>query len=281
MKQSRVSINWEVWKKLKEEDISWSKKIDDAKPRWNPQILYYPSAGIDFRSLVYFTNHHLNNLKEQMGIEQKKPNLFLFSCIGKDVRKLRKSFFTEAKPILFKDKWTTIIGREFKEIDFIPGLEDRIINPKFVNISPEDRCPAIEPVAFSFEAEVKGDGYSEIQNVVYIEHENIDTFEKFIIHQKIEVLYLCALREGKGFGSCGKSIIEWVYQDQIKNEELHTVFNPQFVILFDDFTKSLFLDQNEKFNLGYKEAKYFNFPSELNDDLLRSRASMWQKSSLQ
>lgn len=259
------------------DSVDYLKKyIDKSKNSFKLNFLFYVSACTDFRTLVYFTQDHLEHLKSINGVDLIKPDYFIFTGLDEKVRALRENLKNKEKHCVFNDNITKITFENYTELTFIDFLKNSQINPNYINTNIVPLCPVNESIAFACDAIIEGtnskkEQYYEVQKVIYFEYENIAIFEKIILENKINVIYFCALREGLAWGNCGKSIVEWLYNDNINNKEIHNFFKPKFLILDTSYHgDQLFEASNIKYDLGYEKSKYFNFPREVfdGDDLL-------------
>jgi len=78
-------------------------------------------------------------------------------------------------------------------------------------------------------------------NVLYLEWENNHVWDVLFHAGRYFTLdYLCATREGLGFGGCGKSVLKHIYEeDRIRDAHRHGV-SPEYVITCEDYTDELF-----------------------------------------
>lgn len=202
---------------------------------YKPNVFWYPSAGKDFRGNVFLTDIHINHEKRYHGREYEKPDLFIFNCLGIGEIEEIKNNIQNGNP-LFEDDRTKITGKNLQEFGINKENLGLTINPDFVEITNE-KIPEEGKEAFYFELEITGkeDGYRETQKVLYLEHENIDVFEKIILKGYFHVLYLCAICEGCAWGNCKKSIIEHIYKDAFPNFYISQGFKPKYAIVKDIF----------------------------------------------
>jgi hypothetical protein len=207
-----------------------------------PKVFWYVSAGLDFRSLVFLTDFNIDKLKTNYKREFTKPDLFVFNGLGPEVRDLRKMLSTNKEAVLYNDANTTIIGKNYKVLGLNKSKEQYVYNPSYINMNNLN-FPLEGREAFYFEVEVIGKNtyhYNEVQKVLYIEHENIDVFEKIILKNYFDVEYLCATREGISGGGCRKSIVSHIYEDASPSFYSAYGFRPKFNILFNDRTSRSF-----------------------------------------
>ena len=207
----------------------------------NAKTFYYVSAGNDFRANVFLTDFNINRLNENL----IKPELYVYSCIGPETDKLLEKLL-KGECIVYDDTKTSIEVTHFEILSFVDEIKSNlVINEDFVRYKPKNPIDA-----FYFEIVVKGsqlnkktqsiDSYSETQKILYIQHENIDAFQKVILQSNLEIVYLSALREGCGFGGCKKSIIDFIYKDNSPGLFTDKSFKPKYTLLFTDFTQDVF-----------------------------------------
>lgn len=205
-----------------------------------PKVLWYPSAGEDFRPNVFLTEYHIEFERTHHGRHFLKPDLFVFSCLGPEVNAVKSKILDTG--VLFEDPNTRITCNNIQETGLNRTLLDLEVSPDYIDLETVD-IPETGEEVFYFEIEISSDhcNYREKQKILYIDHENIDTFEKIMLNF-FDVLYLLATREGCGMGGCRKSIIEHIYNDAFPQFHFDRGFHPEFLFLFNDFTRDLFVD---------------------------------------
>ena len=230
-----------------------------------PKVFWYVSAGKeDFRGPVFLTQHHIDHELKHHGKEFIKPDLFVFNCLGDDVQDLRnKLSYGEVE--LRNDGLTKIKGVNYKELSLKDGISF-YINPDYIEINHAINYKTGKP-AFYFELEISGRKYFEIQKILYFEAENIDFFNKIILNDFFYTLFLCAIREGCGYGGCKKSIIEYIYQGSQPLFFTNKGFKPKYNILFNDFTKEIFEQAVNDSQILTVDRSYSNYILESQDRL--------------
>lgn len=194
-----------------------------------PKVLWYVSAGNDFRSLSFLSSRNREHQLRHHKRELPRPDLFVFNGMGRSTDDLYNILKTERRPVLFQDDSTRIVASHFQELK----LKDEV--ERNLHVSPQNFLFASEyshrrsTRVYCFKVAVSGEGYSDTQKVLYFEHENIDFFNKIILADYFEVQYLCATREGSR-----KSIIDYIYNDGEPNYYLDKGFKPDFLILFGE-----------------------------------------------
>jgi hypothetical protein len=204
-----------------------------------PSILWYPSAGVDFRSPVFLTKHHIDFEKKHHGRNFKNPDLFILNCMGPEVVELRAKLELGGELVLLNDHSTKILARNYQSLKIREDINFQI-NPDFIDTEALNLYDYHTNFAFYFELEVSGENYSETQKILYFECENIDFFNQIILSNIFETTYLCATREGIAWGRCRKSVIDYIYLENQPSFLINRGFKPEFNILFTDFTRVIF-----------------------------------------
>jgi hypothetical protein len=207
-----------------------------------PKTFWYPSAGIDFRSIVFLSKYHVDKLQKFHNKDFTKPDLFLFTSLGPEVRDLRMWLKSNKEYILYNDNRTVLIGKNYKELALNRKEEKFVYDSENINLD-RIRLPKLGHEAFYFEIEIIGKNqyhYNETHKVIYIEHENIDVFDKIILKNYFDIEYLCATREGLHNGACRKSVVQHIYDSGEGTFYAKHGFKPKFNILFNDMTSRLF-----------------------------------------
>ncbi|WP_019037724.1 hypothetical protein [Psychroflexus tropicus] len=219
-----------------------------------PKVFWYASAGRDFRGPVFFTNHHIHRMSSP-GF--KKPELFIFTSIGPEIHELKNDIRNYAR-VVYNDNITKVKVRKYKELDILPHFRFKIDYNHVSDIMVERYPPGRKGIYF--ELEIIGNDYNEIQKVLYFEKENIDTFKKLVLqHRLFDVQYLCATREGCGFGGCCKSIVDYIYKDHAPYFFSHKGFKPEFNILFNDFSRTLFKQEMDRVDTASYYENFFHY----------------------
>lgn len=160
-------------------------------------ICWYPSAGFDFRSILYLSDEY--NKRENVKLEGKVPSLFILSDYSAFSTIIRKISLEEEKN-LFEDDRTKITVTESEEI---APLDTKIethlaeldwIDQEFFNS------------VYRFKVKVsslmkKGEPRKEWQTeLVYVSAENTAFLRDFLLENKAKVDYIIRVRYGTGFG---------------------------------------------------------------------------------
>lgn len=222
-----------------------------------PKVFWYVSAGDDFRGPVFLTQYHIDHEVRHHGRDLEKPDLFVYNCLGPEVQDLKIKLSSGRRVELFNDEGTSIVAKNYKILDLNEDI-DFYVNPDYIEVG-HIRDTTNQKKAFYFELEIINRNYTETQKILYFEAENIDFFNKIIRSDFFETSYLCATREGMGFGNCKKSIIDYIYKDAQPSFYIENGFRPKYNILFYDFTNSLFQEEVAQPSLISAKGDYVNY----------------------
>lgn len=228
-----------------------------------PKILWYVSAGADFRALSFLSNYNRDHQLKHHGREFSRPDLYVFNGLGPDTDELYATLRNNAMHILFEDDKTRILAYGFQELTLKDEIEQQLnISEEYIlDAKKYAQRPKTKVYLFNVTITTKKES-SERHKVLYFEHENIDFFKNIILADFFEVTYLCATREGLGYGGCKKSIIQQIYKDAAPNFYIDRGFNPNTLILFNDFTKEVFIDAATKDAAFTYQEDYGYYPCE-------------------
>lgn len=206
-------------------------KLPVGLPRIRPKTFWYVSAGRDFRPLVFLSDAYRQH--RLAGLSIKRPELFVYTCLGADGLHGLKAGMT-----VYKDNRTEITILSLQPLQIDRGKVTYLINPDFVHFA-DDPLLKHDHDAALMELEVKSLtlGTTDRFSLLYLAMENINCFEKVMANGWFDVQFLCTTREGLGFGGCGKSILSHVYEE---GRNLTHRFHPRFVITWSDYTDQLF-----------------------------------------
>lgn len=160
----------------------------------NPNILWYPSAGRDFRDIL-----QLSPTRAQLHKVSELPDLFIHTdykpCWGHNWLKLGE--------VVYNDDKTSVRIENIFELQLIKKIQYSI-NPAFVSF-PDDA--PVEPTIYLLDILVTSNILGEIrQTVIYFLFENINFLDEVILKNNIPISFLVKVREGCGFGGNRKSI---------------------------------------------------------------------------
>ena len=222
-----------------------------------PKTFWYVSAGQDFRGLVFLSQFHIDHIKKHNGRELINPDLFVFNCLGFEVTQLREKLDNGEKTI-YKDDHVVINVINYINLPLKEELIEKHVNTNHINFD-HITYPEKGKEAFYLEVKITGKSYSEVKKLLYFEYENISFFNNVILQNFFEIMYLCNIREGCGFGGCKKSIIQHIYEDGAPLFYSDKGFKPLFNLLFTDFTSSIFKEIATKNSVFSAQNKYIRY----------------------
>jgi hypothetical protein len=225
-----------------------------------PKIFWYVSAGHDFRGPVFLTQNHIDFEEKHYGKKLQKPDLFVYNCMGQEVQELKDKLSEGGRVELFNDLGTKIVGDNFEILKLNNSINFQV-DPLFIDVENVQKYSSHRE-AFYFELEIINRNYREKQKVLYFEAENIDFFDKIILADFFETLYLCATKEGCGFGNCKKSIIDFIYNDSTSLFYSDFGFKPTYNILYTDFTHKIFQKSIAESKILTAKEDYVNYIQE-------------------
>jgi len=187
--------------------------------RDNPKILWYPSAGNDYRDILEFSEVKIDkkNIRGRINIVTDYgipvPNLFIHTDYDK-----KTTYYEWLKSVLFYDGKTKVIAKEIYPLSIDPSVTYEI-NRNFVafpELAPQ------EPEVYLLDLEITSNKLGEIEKpVIYFLFENINFFREVLLKHRINVAYMVKVREGCGFGGNGKSVSNiYPYFPVVKTEYL-------------------------------------------------------------
>lgn len=162
-----------------------SKSIGD-----NPNILWYPSAGNDYRDILELTHE-----RAQFHGITELPDLFIHTDYNQQFLRLTGN--------AHNDFGTNVRIENRFELQLIQNVQYNI-NPEFVD-SPDDA--PIEPTIYLLDISVTSKILGEVKKtIIYFLFENINFLDEVILKNNIPISFLVKVREGCGFGGNRKSI---------------------------------------------------------------------------
>lgn len=208
----------------------WKSCNDPQQPR----ILWYPSAGNDYRDILELTperasKHNINILPEVFIHTDytTNENFVSLNCgiIHKDSRTLVK----------LSDKTELTISKEWRD-----KIEYEVCRD-FASFSKETHS---EPTIFLLDMVIESRQLGTVtMPVLYFKFENINFFREVVLKQKLNVTHFVKVREGCGFGGNKKSI----------------TFAYAFLGLMQ--TRYLLVDNEVHFHEGEFEHYFSDFPT--------------------
>lgn len=230
-----------------------------------PRVYWYPSAGKDFRGCVAFTDYRIQHEKKHHGRKYSKPNLYVYNCLGAEVLELKEKL-SQGDVVLWNDQSTRIMGKNYRSLQLRNDVNFEI-NPDYIDTENMSLNDFETDRAFYFELEISGLNYSETQKILYFEAENIDFFNQIILTNIFQTKYLCATREGLAWGNCKKSIIDYIYLENEPHFFTDHGFMPSFNILFNDYTKEMFVEAvRDSFSVVPYYGKFISESDDFTDD---------------
>lgn len=149
----------------------------------NPNIAWYPSAGLDFRDLI-----EVNRTSIQ-------PDLHIHTDYHLGWTKLEIGE-------IFNDERTKVSIINIDEIQFKKSI-DFFVNPNYVDF-PED-APK-EPLVLLLDVLIESNNVTIEKPVLYIYMENINFLDEILLKEQLPISHLIKIREGCGMGGNRKSI---------------------------------------------------------------------------
>ena len=210
-----------------------------------PNVYWYVSAGMDFRGPVYLTGFHINHLKRHHQYELKKPDLYVFNCLGGEIKDLIDNLdsIKNGGYTVYSDGRTEILVTKYLAVKIDREKVNYEINPKFIvkaHVSDPIKKKKHDAALLTLKIKSLSIGFEEEVKVIYLQMENINCFQEFILkHKAVNVQYLCTTREGLAWGNCKRSIIKEIYDTD--HHYLPQGFNPEYVITLNDCTRFFFL----------------------------------------
>lgn len=170
----------------------WKSCNDPQQPR----ILWYPSAGNDYRDILELTperasKHNINIL----------PEVFIHTDYTTN-----EKFASLNCGIIHKDSRTLVKLSDKTELTISKGWRDKIkydVCRDFVGF-PEIHS---EPTIFLLDMAIESRQLGTVKKpVLYFKFENINFFREVVLKQKLNITHFVKVREGCGMGGNNKSI---------------------------------------------------------------------------
>jgi len=177
----------------------------------DPRILWYPSAGDDYRDISELSNANIdrNNIKGRINIATdyeitELPDIFVHTDYFKRWAKLRQGeIFNDDNT--GKDDKTRVTIENLYELQFNNGLNINYnVNEDFVSF-PEEAPKS--PEIYLLDVRINSDTLGEIRKpVFYFLFENINFLQEVLLKNRINISHIVKVREGCGFGGNKQSI---------------------------------------------------------------------------
>jgi hypothetical protein len=199
------------------------------------RVLWYASAGDDFRPFAFYFGANLKRWRDAKGVNLERPDLFIYSSLGLEHYDfLRASLFPKEDLRVFNDERT--------EVNLGPRARLRI-NRDLVKYVADPRKDPLKLGSNhdAWAAEVRfnshTEGVEENFPLLYFKMESTNFLEEFILRLRVfEVEGLCAIREG-----C--SVIQTIYDTGAPDFYRASGFKPRVVFVSNGQTKRLFKEK--------------------------------------
>lgn len=219
-----------------------------------PRVCWSVSAGHDTRPLVFFSDPMREATIRLAGMtpaEFLRPDLFIYTCLDEGGQGLHD---LQEGQVLFEDRSTraTVEARH-------PLCIDRVQVPYAIDRSrvhfgedPLDRHDH-DAALIRVRLTCLRTGHEETATLLYLAMENLQAWDALISRADIRLDALVATREGLGFGGCGRSILEHLYQDGRILEAQSPFQVPRFVVTWGDHTDEVFLRSAPRYHPGLRK----------------------------
>ena len=208
----------------------------------DPRILWYPSAGDDYRDISELSNANIdrNNIRGRINIATdyeitELPDIFVHTDYFKRWAKLRQGeIFNDDNT--GKDDKTRVTIENLYELQFNNGLNINYnVNEDFV-VFPEEAPKS--PEIYLLDVRINSDTLGEIRKpVFYFLFENINFLEEVLLRNRINISHIVKVREGCAMGGNKKSItVAYAFL---------SVLNTKYLIIdnhVEDFDFDLFME---------------------------------------
>ena len=208
------------------------------------KVFLYPSAGMDFRPLVYFNTLSDSWRKTNLNREITSPDVFVFSSIGSELkefgRNLKQGLYRNSP--LYEDATTLLeVTRPHRYVSFSDDINLEV-NTDYI----DDRYGQYQNafgenngVYLTVKYTHKRTGKSCAMKLIMLEIENMNFMDEIVSKKKLDIEILCTTREGLGFGFCLHSVLEY----WTTNRSRFPDFKPKYLV---DWRRRL-EDFSEKF----------------------------------
>lgn len=164
-----------------------------------PRIAWYPSAGVDFRALLYLSPQYAAS--DPVNVEEPQtPDIFLFT----DYFPWDKSDFLDSR-VIFSDERTEIFVEHIEEL---PRLNLLPLHPELVNFPNGSR--ATDRAVFLTIKVVSKTLGTFFYPIIYAFAENETFYCKKMIPFKARISHVIHIRYGGGMGGGGKASGIWI-----------------------------------------------------------------------
>ncbi len=160
------------------------------------RILWYPSAGKDYRDVMEMTPERLamHQIPEQPTIICHTDYMHNWTGLDRQSRYL----------CMRNDAHTTVMVVEKHPLALTPGNEvDYYVRQENISRLPE----TFEPLIYLLKLRIQSDTLGEFDaHVFYFVFENYYFLEKMILKKRLAITHFVKVRQGCGFGGCRKCI---------------------------------------------------------------------------
>ena len=199
-----------------------------------PLVLWYASAGDDCRPLVFTTPAYQTRLAEPLQLPE--PNLFVYTCLDEEYKPWQEH------EVLYEDYGKLVTCRSATPVrlnrQLVPWANDRGYGP----FGSDPRCHG-QPDGHILDVEIlslRGMGTFR-RKILYLWYENNHIWDVlFGSGWRVNLMYVCATREGLGGGGCHKSVLQHIYQEGRIETARRLGVEPQYVITWCDYTDEMF-----------------------------------------
>lgn len=192
---------------LEGKDKISSEKLAELKTKIGekPNLLWYPACGSDYRDIYETTRRNMRFYLDGFNT----PDLYIHTDFhesgvfdGEDLvyeKNIKNKGFTNHPDIL---RIKILSKHELKlKDDYKPNI---VFNREYAHIFNNN--PQLNIYLLEIEITIMGNEHIT-KPVLFFIVENINFFEEILLKYKIQISGIVKVREGLGFGGCGKSII--------------------------------------------------------------------------
>ena len=207
-------------------------------------ICWYPSAGNDFRALLFLSEWYYKEKHVPHDSAQNFPDLFILT----DYQGLGDSskidiYEYKSGDLLFDDGRTEIVVEGFEPLQKLTLSYDP-------NLTTFNRTSAYNSVLL-FTVEVKsklgGNNNSYKSSILYVTVQNESFANELILPNKISIEYLVLVRYGTGFG-CAQNGPSWIIDELINLGVEYLISNKEYVTDYlQDYCSDTIIAQFDEF----------------------------------
>lgn len=239
---------------------SWALAFQEAEAlagRFSerPMACWTVSAGHDMRPLVFFSDPMRRELAEATGLpslDLPRPNLFLHTSLAMD-RSTDGLHDLRPGQMVYEDRGTRITVEGYEPLHLDRERIHYQVDPRRVHFASDPLAHHDHDAALlQLHLTCLRTGYEETAQVLYLAMENLNAFDAYLSYGGLDVRYLVATREGTAMGGCGKSILDYLYEERRILGAREEGFEPQFVVTWSDGTDERFQDSARSFYPGLR-----------------------------